>query len=513
MKHTTYVAALLALIAGTTASADPRVLRSTSERYSDNGAKPSTGRAGSAKLEARALLNNDGTTDLEVTTGSLDSSATATGTMAKLQIKLLNSAGEAISTRNLNDLNNTYYKESLQALGRQQVIQVQAGVRGADPKRTGVVTVKTSVARRPDLAVVALNMPTQAIPGADVAIIADVSEINHDVGASAQCVLEIDGVASGSIPIWVDAGDTVSCEFHKNFTQLGKRSIVVKVTGAKPADADASNNAKTAEIEIGAKNSMSSYAYVDFYNGTQQYYSLHKVTDSGTGALLHEEKRSESWAYDNSYFGVSGWVDEYADIATASLSYSIKADGVSIGAGQVLGDVPPQSGSYNDGYWFNTWACKQAYTNIDDRGVISMQVFGSSICATTWGYVGGMSWAQTSGHYARGGGKIVYAVDNSCNSQITSCWWMANTSDIFSVESPKLPKANAYQLSLTIHTPAKTLSAHHDVQLTNAPNSWNYPLSCYESSDWYQARSYYSCSQQSGSYEHAHGYSIVTPAN
>jgi len=42
------------------------------QKYSDAGAKPVTGRSGSASLEARALLASDGTADIEVSTGSLD---------------------------------------------------------------------------------------------------------------------------------------------------------------------------------------------------------------------------------------------------------------------------------------------------------------------------------------------------------------------------------------------------------------------------------------------------------
>src|SRR5690242_3703302 len=56
----------------------------TGERYRDSGCHPATGRAGSAIVAMRALIDKSGTTDVAVTTGTFDAGP-APGTLAKVQ--------------------------------------------------------------------------------------------------------------------------------------------------------------------------------------------------------------------------------------------------------------------------------------------------------------------------------------------------------------------------------------------------------------------------------------------
>lgn len=223
-----------------------------SVKYRDAGAKPATGRSGSAAIQARALRGRNETT-IEVTTGQFDSTAAAAGKLDKVQVKLFAPNGNVIVTDN-------YRKGALAGSSgsfvydwpaRGQKVQVQANVSGIDPNRTDVVTVTGAVANRPDLTVSAIQAPSQAFLGSSVTIGALVRETNGDLGARANCVLKVDGaVADRADGIWVDAGDAVTCEFRQTFATIGTRQLSVELTNVAPGDYDSGNNSRTATIEI-----------------------------------------------------------------------------------------------------------------------------------------------------------------------------------------------------------------------------------------------------------------------
>src|SRR5258708_2243127 len=68
--------------------------------YRESGTRPVTGRSGSASLQARALLGKDGVTELEVTTGTLDSPVPAPGEIRLAQVKLFDPNGRLSSADN-----------------------------------------------------------------------------------------------------------------------------------------------------------------------------------------------------------------------------------------------------------------------------------------------------------------------------------------------------------------------------------------------------------------------------
>src|SRR4051812_17540654 len=72
--------------------------------------KPATGRSGSASITARALLGKSGGTELEVTTGVLDSTLAPPGNLAKVQVKALVPNTQRLSfTDNHNGLSGGGY--------------------------------------------------------------------------------------------------------------------------------------------------------------------------------------------------------------------------------------------------------------------------------------------------------------------------------------------------------------------------------------------------------------------
>ena len=264
-----------------------------SQRYRDAGAHPATGREGSAALEARALLGRDGSTVFELTTGRLDAATAAPGNLDHVQFKLLAADNTAYRTENFTGLSDGgSWTRTYAALGRHQAFQLQANVSGIDGDRTDVVTVQGAVQRRPDLTAVSIDAPAQVAPNTNVPIIATVSERNGDVGATANCVLTVDGVeADRANGIWVDAGSAVNCQFSTTFTRSGTSHATVTVESVVPGDDDLSNNSVSATITVVQPNPFSfsaSFVQVDYRSSG--FKAVYDVTAQSTdGSYLYSD--------------------------------------------------------------------------------------------------------------------------------------------------------------------------------------------------------------------------------
>src|SRR5258706_8430699 len=153
-----------------------------SAKYRDIGAKPASGRSGSAAIEARALKGANGATDIEVTTGHFEGLG-ALGTLAKVQVKLLAPNGDVTAADNYRKTltGNGYTSFTYDKLPRGQIAQVQASVTGIDANRTDMVTVSTQVKLRPDISAARVVAPATAIVNSPVLVSASMSELNGDV--------------------------------------------------------------------------------------------------------------------------------------------------------------------------------------------------------------------------------------------------------------------------------------------------------------------------------------------
>lgn len=229
-------------------AADAPQLISNAVKYRDAGGHPATGRAGSATLSARALLGMDGMTEIEAAAGALGAAAASSGTLARVQVKAWDARGMQI-TRNFA-AGDAVFRASLDGLARHAPVQVQALVRGIDGRRTDVVTVAAAVLLRPNLAV-SLVAPPRVEAGTVAPVLATVAERNGDVGARADCVLYVDGMAADRAEgIWVDAGDAVACRFSPPLDAPGTHVLQVRLESIDPADFDPSDNVASAEILV-----------------------------------------------------------------------------------------------------------------------------------------------------------------------------------------------------------------------------------------------------------------------
>jgi hypothetical protein len=233
----------------------------SSEKYSDNGRHKDWGRSGSAAIEASALVDKGGVTDLAVTSYAAADTTTPAGSIIKVIVFGFVSRPKGnghdrddgqLFFKSYDDLDGgSTFTTQLTGLGAGIKLRVLALVRGIDRRRTDVVTDTMSVVKGPDLAVTSVGGASQGFVGTPVLVTATVAEINGAVGAHAACNL-YDGTAKvDSVPdIWVDAGSSVSCAFAPTFASAATRTLAVRVENVRPRDYDPSNNSGTFTVAI-----------------------------------------------------------------------------------------------------------------------------------------------------------------------------------------------------------------------------------------------------------------------
>lgn len=263
---------------------------SNRQKYSDVGAKPATGRSGSASLQSRALLGKDGTVLVEASTGDVNA-ATGPGTIRKMQMKILSPTGKPTATRNFDGRGGGYWSTFVPQLAENTSIQLQANISGIDGNRTDVVTDTVLVKRRPDVAVDGIAAPSKALAGFPVNVVATLSERNGDMGARADCMLQIDGqLADQARGIWIDAGHTVSCAFRTKVSRVGSHQVRVYLTGVSPTDYDTTDNAASTPIEIIPPETPLGYSAS--FTATDENYYTHFKNSLSDGSYVKESTSS-----------------------------------------------------------------------------------------------------------------------------------------------------------------------------------------------------------------------------
>jgi hypothetical protein len=270
-----------------------------SKKYRDKGLKAARASAGSASLEARALLGKDGLTTLDISTGAIDAPS---GLLKKIELKLYAPNGTLQSTTKYDKLSSPTYQLTLPGRVRGSALQVKADIVGID-SRSASVTVKETVKLRPDVSVDRITAPAQSQLTLPVQISALISENNGDVGARADCVLAVDGVeADRARGIWVDAGRSVSCLFMHVFPTTGTKQLTVSAISVIPGDWNALNNIATQTIRIVLPSNEftweGGYYASRNYIGTQlsEGYATQPVTGEREDWRLYQDtRRNNSW--------------------------------------------------------------------------------------------------------------------------------------------------------------------------------------------------------------------------
>jgi len=237
-------------------SAQPALYPNT-RKYRDTGARPATGRSGSATVQMRALRGVSGTTDVEVTTGSFDGGASGSGTLGMVQVKSL--ANGTSFTSNQVGLTSGSASFPYQGIAHGTPVNVQAIVRSADGGRSDVVSVADVVHFRPDL-YAEIQGPAGAPVGGAINFFATIGERLGELGARASCVAYVDGAeVDRANNIWIDAGGAVVCMFTITFATKGTHNVEVRVENVRPGDFDYSNNSASRTVRVEDPNGYAAY--------------------------------------------------------------------------------------------------------------------------------------------------------------------------------------------------------------------------------------------------------------
>jgi len=286
-------------------------------KYKDSGAQAAKGRSGNATIEARVLLNMDGTADIEITTGQFEPYVAGTGIIERVQIR---AAGADPVNYNNTGGGDTFTISRVSGLAHNQAVEVTAHVTGVDGSRTGVVTVSTTAKLRPNLTFTWIKSKQHALIGMPVSVTAIVSETNLDSGARADCVLRDSGAeVDRASNIWVDAGGSVTCMLTAVFETAGAKSLTVNVENIRPGDYDPSDNS-VAAAEL----------YVHDYNEEFWEWSATAREENSTSSSVLTAPNyggvynSTSWT---AYYGIDATQPELLDMSTLRFSYRAETDG------------------------------------------------------------------------------------------------------------------------------------------------------------------------------------------
>jgi hypothetical protein len=436
-------------------------------KYRDNGGKPARGRAGTAELEALALLAKDGTVIVESRARSIDPAVTDQGEISKLQIKASAADGTPRFVRNLHGESSDEPLE-LRGLSRGDRVQLQAHVRGLDGNRTNVVTVTETVKRRADLGI-RISTPERARVGAQVIIWATVTEHNGDMGSRADCELLIDGQpADRAGGIWVDAGDAVTCGFAHVFAQPGTYAFTVRALPPEGGDWDEANNVDAGVVEVDpylgdnrfrAHVSVGEYTY---YDSTTYTYAWRNPMD-GTATegisrfLVRDEQRSTS---------MYAWLPR-------AIAGPVRVELSQESGGQVL-----HSAAFVDEGTGYDW-CVESYD-----GPASLYV-----CSASYGGLDG-AYTDISYHLWGPGGGAVYHSDqysrvwDELTGEEIAVYHMVDTSGYWTPMTPSLGETYTWRVRVVAADGEYVAEETRPIARERIDRS--IPYNCWELTDFYQ---------------------------
>ena len=160
-----------------------------------------------------------------------------------------------------------------------------------DAKQALVQLGRATIARlRPDLVVAGVQAPRQTLPTRPIDVVADVSELNGDVGATATLRLML-GPTLLAEPktVTVPPGGSVSVQFPGvNLTTAMSAELSVLIDEAVPFETNATNNAGSSTVEVTEHELVRSTVFVEALGGYGAQFNQHvyaPVTNPPVGTL------------------------------------------------------------------------------------------------------------------------------------------------------------------------------------------------------------------------------------
>ena len=486
--------ACLLLSAGV-ALADRPTLHPNPLRYSERNPSAATGRSGTAQVSFRALYSpSQESTQVQLSTGGFDGAAPAPGQISKVQLKLLAASGRPVWTSNQNRLaGGGAVNLTFGNLRPGERLQAQAHVQGIDGRRTDVVTARTEVRRRPDLAVTRLELPPRARRDSVVNIQATVTEMNGDLGARADCVLVVDGArVDRAVGIWVDAGRSVSCAFSHRFTAAGSRNVQVLAENVVPADDVAVNNDQDGSIVIFEDAPLG-------YSASAWSRTVHNFSRS-EGTYDDQTWTKRDWS---SLSQTDGW-EESVNVQAWTAKRVSAPLAIAVWEGQAGAETLTFDRSgWNPPFQWGDDSCGGAQGHEYEASSASWLYFSSSSCD-------GNGWTEIN--YQRYAGDVVYFSSGYevywYHTEGTEYRYAWNTSSR-DTQGTRLIDAAAPAHRVRLHLHDGTLRVA-DVQIPLQPfsNESNTPLTCYQYDFGYF---WYECSEQRSWDRGASGSAVSAP--
>ena len=199
---------------------------------------------------------------------------------------------------------------------RRQPIQVREQVQNAQTGNTEVLEAKGGVLLRPDVAVQGVTVPPQVRVGQLFNIPVDLAELNGDLGATTNVVLQQGGqTLDHTNGVTVGALGAVGVVFTAKFDQAGTYELTVVAKDVVPGDYDGSNNSKTVSVVVTAGVQavpfwLNYYSYQ--YNNTYSYNYWGYNWDSGYGQYYY-------YNYNDAY----QYLQEQLDLPGNSISFPV----------------------------------------------------------------------------------------------------------------------------------------------------------------------------------------------
>ena len=223
-------------------------------------------------------LTGSAHTDLTLTFTTAPGCGAVT-TVKHVLIKTYTEAGVTGLVRNLNDIAapDGVAQVVLDSLERGLQIKTDALIQTGTPPRTYIVESATRSLLRPDLVVSAVHAPLQTLTTRPVDVTADIAEVYGDTGATAQVTLAGDvGPLAGPVAVTVPAGGHVSVTFPGiALTTAVPTGLKVIVTGAAPDELDATNDTRSATVDVTKDELARSRLLVDSLDGYGFQFNHH----------------------------------------------------------------------------------------------------------------------------------------------------------------------------------------------------------------------------------------------
>jgi hypothetical protein len=178
----------------------------------------------------------------------------AVDTLKKVQLKLFAADGSLADVRNYTDLAapGGAAEVALGTLPRGRRVEAEVLVQPGGTDRTYVLRGDATTRLRPDLVVASVQAPLQTLTTRPVDVTAQIAELNGDTGATAHVTLAGPlGPLAAPVEVSVPAGGRMPVTFPGvALTTPVPVELKVLVTDAAPLEYDATNDARTATVEV-----------------------------------------------------------------------------------------------------------------------------------------------------------------------------------------------------------------------------------------------------------------------